>query len=152
MDDATAMLVEDRPGLGGAELALQGRSCRRGCGRPARQGRPDGDHGALRAGASSSRLIRPTGSASDLPQSPLECFRCLATLDQMPVIQNDGRDGIDTLLGVEAFAGSYFRLILVGVQNLACAIGAQPRLTAQPDQGLVIAGIFAVREVRLQER
>lgn len=76
----------------------------------------------------------------------------MAALDQVPVIQDDGWDGIDTLLGVKALAGSYFRRVLVGIQNFARANLVQSRFAAQPDQSLVIAGILAVREVRLEER
>jgi hypothetical protein len=55
------------------------------------------------------RLWVDSPGISNLPQRLLECLGGLAALDQMPVIQDDGRDGIDTLLGVEAFARSYFR-------------------------------------------
>lgn len=86
------------------------------------------------------RIAADSPGISNLPQRLFKYLWGLATLDQMPVIQDDGRDGINSLMDVKMLERLGFCHVLVGAQNLARAIWVQSQLAAQPNQRFVIAG------------
>ena len=70
------------------------------------------------------RLPANSPDISNLPQRLLKYLGRLAALDQMPVIQDDGRDGIDAQLGVKAFTQSDCCRVLARGQKFTGAVRA----------------------------
>ena len=68
------------------------------------------------------------GSGRDLTQRLLEDFHGLAALDQVLVVDDDRRHGLDAALAVEALALAHLVGIAIRFENLAC----MRRIEARP--------------------
>jgi hypothetical protein len=93
-----------------------------------------------------------TSVRSDLPNGTLKDLNWLTTLNEVPIVDNYGRDSVDSLLEIVTLACANFLRVQIGSKNLPGAPCIQTYFGCNGDEHIVIAGIFARGEIRREQR
>ena len=93
-----------------------------------------------------------SGKPGNLPQRLLEYLNRLTTLNQVLVIDDHGGDGMNTLILKERLLLPHHRRELVAVENPCCPCGIEPHTGGRANQHLMIGGVLAISELRLEQR
>ena len=102
-----------------------------------------------------SRRSRRFGSrvvSRQLAQRALERLGRLTALDQVPVVDDDRRHRVDPLVLIEALAFAHVVRVAIRVEDRLRRRTIETDLGRDADEHVVIARVFAVREVRAHQR
>ena len=99
-------------------------------------------------------LLKPyhTSVCSDLPNGTHKDLDRLTTLDEVPIVDDYGRDSVDSLLQIVTLACANFLRVQIGSKNLPGAPCIQTYFGCDSDEHIVVARIFAGGEICSEER